>query len=753
MMRQPVGAQVQLAVAKRLLLEHHRDRIRASLPPAPQTAPARWSPARHARCRSSRAGWSSRSAAPRMSRLPSARSGCGNRCRQQPHQPRRQRLHAGRARTGRSRIRSPPQSPPAPRPHRAPRSGSPTGRTWRSRVATGSNRRRKPRHLKARPRIVLERQHHLEQRMTRQRARRVEHLNQPLERHLLMAVGRQIARAHPPRSARAGSGLPDVSVRSTSVLTKNPTRSSSALSVRPAIGLPIAMSLPAPSRLSSPARPACSTMNRLAPHAARKPQEPAMQLRATAQSQRCRRDGSPPQAAADRLGSSICIRQALQLSRQNASWREIALSGSLSCPAPPAATACSRHIAPASGASSRRLPPQPRRIAARKIRSSGAKDHPSPAMWCSSSSSTCSLRGRAQTDAPATAARARAQTPPPRQLPAPRASSSSRTRARPPARPRRAALAGSPAAVRPRARETSCAGSRGAPPHRKRRSSAATSSAPVKPHRHRNVVGRAPCPLQPMQEPEPRCAYDSGISAGRATPAGQRAPACAATRAAPAPQPWAPRTAPRIDISTSRLARIRLISRVASSEWPPSSKKLSSMPTRPSPSTSANSPHRISSCGVRGARPSTAAHHRRRQRAPVELAVRRQRKPLQQHKRRRHHVVRKALRHMRPKRRRIRRAASRARHHIGDEPLVAGASSRAITAACATAGMAQQRRLDLAGLNAKAAQLHLRVGAPQKLQHPVRAPARQVPAAVHPAPRRPERVRNKPLRRQPRPSR
>ena len=35
---------------------------------------------------------------------------------------------------------------------------------------------------------------------------------------------------------------------------------------------------------------------------------------------------------------------------------------------------------------------------------------------------------------------------------------------------------------------------------------------------------------------------------------------------------------------------------------PPSSKKLSSMPTRSSPSTSANSPHRISSCGVRGAR-------------------------------------------------------------------------------------------------------------------------------------------------------
>src|SRR5262249_23719868 len=37
-----------------------------------------------------------------------------------------------------------------------------------------------------------------------------------------------------------------------------------ALSVRPAIGLPIGMSLPAPRRLNSAASAACSTMNRLA---------------------------------------------------------------------------------------------------------------------------------------------------------------------------------------------------------------------------------------------------------------------------------------------------------------------------------------------------------------------------------------------------------------------------------------------------------------------------------------------------------
>src|SRR5580692_7971358 len=62
--------------------------------------------------------------------------------------------------------------------------------------------------------------------------------------------------------------------------------------------------------------------------------------------------------------------------------------------------------------------------------------------------------------------------------------------------------------------------------------------------------------------------------------------------------------------------------------------------------------------------------------------------------------------------------------------------------------MPQHNCLDLAGLNAEAAQLHLVIGTTQKLQRPVAAPARQIPGAVHPAPRRTKRVRHKPLRRQ-----
>src|SRR6202023_3418893 len=110
-------------------------------------------------------------------------------------------------------------------------------------------------------------------------------------------------------------GAPDASVRSTSVFTKNPTRSSSALSVRPAIGLPSAMSLPPPSRLSSPTNPACNTMNRLAP-----PE------RASRKSPACSSPSSksptlPPRwlATAGRspsLGRSICPRKPIQMRPQ-----------------------------------------------------------------------------------------------------------------------------------------------------------------------------------------------------------------------------------------------------------------------------------------------------------------------------------------------------------------------------------------------------------------------------------------------------
>src|SRR5262249_61818308 len=62
--------------------------------------------------------------------------------------------------------------------------------------------------------------------------------------------------------------------------------------------------------------------------------------------------------------------------------------------------------------------------------------------------------------------------------------------------------------------------------------------------------------------------------------------------------------------------------------------------------------------------------------------------------------------------------------------------------------MPHQRGLDLPRLNPEAANLNLMVRAPHKLQNPIAAPARQVPAAVHPASRSPIPIRNKTLTRQ-----
>src|SRR4029077_10173426 len=60
-----------------------------------------------------------------------------------------------------------------------------------------------------------------------------------------------------------------------------------------------------------------------------------------------------------------------------------------------------------------------------------------------------------------------------------------------------------------------------------------------------------------------------------------------------------------------------------------------------------------------------------------------------------------------------------------------------------------QRSLNLPRLNAETTNLDLMVRAPDKLQYSIPAPARQVPAAVHPTTRSPKPVRNKALPSQP----
>ena len=104
---------------------------------------------------------------------------------------------------------------------------------------------------------------------------------------------------------------------------------------------------------------------------------------------------------------------------------------------------------------------------------------------------------------------------------------------------------------------------------------------------------------------------------------------------------------------------------------------------------------------------------------------------------------------MRTQRRDIGSAIGACRHHVGHQPLVAGLILARDDRRLRHARMPQQRRLDLAGLDAEAAHLHLSIGAPEEIQDAVGAPAREIPGAVHAAPGRPERVRHEAFRSQP----
>src|SRR5262245_51967087 len=102
---------------------------------------------------------------------------------------------------------------------------------------------------------------------------------------------------------------------------------------------------------------------------------------------------------------------------------------------------------------------------------------------------------------------------------------------------------------------------------------------------------------------------------------------------------------------------------------------------------------------------------------------------------------------MRTQRRRIRIRPSR-QNNIADKLLTPRPIRPRNYRRLRHARMPHQRRLDLPRFNPEAAHLNLMVRAPHKLQNPIPAPARQVPAAVHPAPRSPIPVRNKTLTRQ-----
>ena len=255
---------------------------------------------------------------------------------------------------------------------------------------------------------------------------------------------------------------------------------------------------------------------------------------------------------------------------------------------------------------------------------------------------------------------------------------------------------------------------------------------------------RAAARLEPIEEPEPLLGEGERQLA---RPSGTRrtaAPAAAARRCSiaggQAGHGRAPRRSARSGSSTPKASRTRETSWVASSEWPPRSKKSSWTPTRSTstPSTSARARPAAPRPGVRGA----ARSPRRAPAARRAGAGRARRSTLPLGGQRQPSSGTKADGTMYSGRRSARKARRSARrdrcaflgHHEGHQAPSPGTGSRATTTASRTPGWASERRLDLPQLDPEAADLHLVVEAAEELQLAVRAPAAQVARPVQRAP-------------------
>src|SRR5262249_7883339 len=138
---------------------------------------------------------------------------------------------------------------------------------------------------------------------------------------------------------------------------------------------------------------------------------------------------------------------------------------------------------------------------------------------------------------------------------------------------------------------------------------------------------------------------------------------------------------------------------------------------------------------------------RRRQPPAFNLPVGSRRQTIQNNDRRRHHVVGHPRSNM-PTQPSPTHSRTRRQNHIANELRTPRTIRARNHNRLRHTRMPNQRGLDLPRLNAEAADLNLMVRSPHKLQNPIPAPARQVPAAVHPAPRSTIPVRNKALPRQ-----
>src|ERR1700737_4859873 len=123
----------------------------------------------------------------------------------------------------------------------------------------------------------------------------------------------------------------------------------------------------------------------------------------------------------------------------------------------------------------------------------------------------------------------------------------------------------------------------------------------------------------------------------------------------------------------------------------------------------------------------------------IELAARRERQRVEHDERGGDHVVRQGARQMLAQHRCVRRMTGGG-NDIADEALVASTVFAGDHRGLGDAIMLTERGLDLAGLDAEAADLDLMVGTAEKMQRALGPPAGSVAGAVHGAARRSERI-------------
>ena len=194
-MRKPVGAGVELGVGERDILAYQRGGGDRAARPGPRSAPAKWSAARRARCRSTRPAPCRRSAASRMSIPPIGRSGSA--MADSNKRTKRAAMASTVFRSNRSVLYSIVPSIPPDMPCVTLRSFKIKAR---SNLATplliGCAAMERPGISRLEHARVLERQHHLEQRVAAQRPCRVDSLDDALERQILIRVSVEIGGAH-----------------------------------------------------------------------------------------------------------------------------------------------------------------------------------------------------------------------------------------------------------------------------------------------------------------------------------------------------------------------------------------------------------------------------------------------------------------------------------------------------------------------------------------------------------------------------